>query len=50
MGAEPVVHPCGPKDLQATIFQALGIDPAFAVQDHDGRPVQACDGKPLPLS
>jgi hypothetical protein len=49
MGSEPVENPCGPADLQATIFHALGIDPAFTVNDHDGRPLQACDGKPLPL-
>jgi hypothetical protein len=49
MGAEPIENPCGPEDLQATIFHALGIDPAFTVQDQDGRPLQACDGKPLPL-
>lgn len=49
MGAEPVEKACGPADLQATIFHALGIDPAFTVTDHDGRPLQACDGKPLPL-
>ena len=49
LGAEPVENPCGPEDLQATIFHALGIDPAFTVTDHDGRPLQACDGKPLPL-
>ena len=49
MGAEPVENPCGPEDLQATIFHALGIEPAFTVQDQDGRPLQACDGKPLPL-
>jgi hypothetical protein len=48
-GAEPVENPCGPEDLQATIFHALGIDPAFTVKDQDGRPLQACDGKPLPL-
>jgi hypothetical protein len=49
LGAEPVENPCGPEDLQATMFHALGIDPAFTVQDHDGRPLQVCDGKPLPL-
>jgi hypothetical protein len=49
MGAEPVENPCGPEDLQATMFHALGIDPTFTVQDVDGRPLQACDGKPLPL-
>jgi uncharacterized protein (DUF1501 family) len=49
IGAEPVENPCGPPDLHATIFHALGIDPAFTVHDQDGRPLQACDGKPLPL-
>jgi len=49
LGAEPVENACGPEDLQATIFHALGIDPAFTVKDQDGRPLMACDGKPLPL-
>ena len=49
MATEPAENACGPEDLQATIFHALGIDPAFSVQDVDGRPLQACDGKPLPL-
>jgi hypothetical protein len=49
LASEPVENPCGPEDLQATIFHALGIDPAFTVQDVDGRPLQACDGRPLPL-
>ena len=48
-GAEPVESPCGPPDLQATIFHALGIDPAFEVHDIEGRPLRACDGRPLPL-
>jgi hypothetical protein len=49
LGAEPAENACGPEDLQATLFHALGIDPAFTVHDQDGRPLQACDGKPLPL-
>jgi hypothetical protein len=49
MATEPVENPCGPEDLQATIFHALGIDLSFTVQDNDGRPLQVCDGKPLPL-
>jgi hypothetical protein len=49
LGTEPAERACGPEDLQATLFHALGIDPAFTVQDQDGRPLQACDGKPLPL-
>jgi hypothetical protein len=48
-GAQPVENPCGPPDLQATIFHALGIDPAFDLHDIEGRPLRACDGRPLPL-
>jgi len=48
-GSEPAERACGPADLQATIFHALGIDPAFTVHDPEGRPMQACDGRPLPL-
>ncbi|HYF00452.1 MAG TPA: DUF1501 domain-containing protein, partial [Planctomycetota bacterium] len=49
MGAQPVENPCGPADLQATIFHALGIEPDFTVHDAEGRPMHACDGRPLPL-
>jgi hypothetical protein len=49
MGAQPVDRPCRPEDLQATIFHALGIEPRMEVHDAQGRPLQACDGRPLPL-
>jgi len=48
-GAEPRECPCGPADLHATVFHALGIDPGFTVHDRDGRSLEACDGKVLPL-
>lgn len=48
-GAEPRECPCGPADLHATVFHALGIEPGFTVYDRDGRPLEACDGKVLPL-
>jgi hypothetical protein len=49
MGAKPVDKGCSPADLHATIFHALGIDPARMVMDRDRRPLPLCDGKPLPL-
>ncbi len=49
IGAYPHEHPCGPNDLHATIFQALGIPLDAAAEDHQGRPVALTDGRPLPL-
>lgn len=49
IGYEPADAPCGPADLHATIFHALGIDPHHEIHDQVGRPFQLCDGKPLPL-
>lgn len=49
LGAFPESHPCGPADLHATIFQALGISPRAVIHDMLGRPFPASDGKVLPL-
>jgi hypothetical protein len=49
IGAFPRDQPCGPNDLQATIFAALGIPLDTHLIDHQGRPVSLCDGKPLQL-
>jgi hypothetical protein len=49
MGANPAEKGCGPADLHATVFHALGIDPAHQIMDRDNRPLPLCDGKPLPL-
>ena len=49
IGFEPAESPCGPPDLHATIFHALGIVPNQIIHDLDGRPHALCDGKPLPL-
>jgi len=49
MGAKPAEKGCGPADLHATIFHALGIDPTHLIKDRDSRPLPLCDGKPLPL-
>ena len=48
-GHEPAEQACGPPDLHATIFHALGIDPDHMIYDADNRPLPLCDGKPLPL-
>lgn len=49
IGYAPAESACSPADLHATIFHALGIDPATVIHDQNGRPLVLCDGKPLPL-
>lgn len=49
LGAEPASAPCGPPDLHATIFHALGIPPDHPVSHLDGRVLPISDGRPLPL-
>jgi hypothetical protein len=49
MGAEPLEAGCTPEDLHATIFHALGIDPAQTLHSLDGRPFPLSSGKPLPI-
>lgn len=49
IGANPATKPCGPPDLHATIFHALGIDPRHMIMDREDRPLPICDGNPLPL-
>jgi uncharacterized protein (DUF1501 family) len=46
-GAYPLDHPIGPGELAATIFHALGVDPASQVQTMFERPWQICDDKPV---
>ena len=48
-GAHPLTQPCGPEDLHATIFQALGISPKAELHDFLGRPFAITDGSVLPL-
>ena len=48
-GYEPAEQACGPPDLHATIFHALGIDTDHMIYDADDRPLVLCAGKPLPL-
>jgi hypothetical protein len=48
-GATPRDQPCGPHDLHATIFAALGIARDAVVDDFAGRSFALCEGQPLPL-
>jgi len=49
LGALPRNLPCGPNDLHATIFHALGIPLDCHLTDLQGRPQAISDGQPLPL-
>jgi hypothetical protein len=48
-GAFPDDDACGPADIHATIFHALGISPTAEIRDLLGRPFPVSDGKVLPL-
>ena len=48
-GSRPLSEPCGPADIHATIFQALGLSPRAELRDHLNRPMAATDGRVLPL-
>jgi len=48
-GTEPSDQGCGPKDLHATVFHALGIGPDTLIEDNLGRPHFLCEGRPLPI-
>ncbi len=47
IGAFPTTTPFTPDDFGATVYTALGIDPAAELQDRLGRPVQLNRGKPI---
>lgn len=49
IGAHPHDRACGPNDLHATIFNALGIPLDTHLTDNLGRPLAMTDGRPLPL-
>jgi hypothetical protein len=44
-GAYAVSKTFGPPDLAATVYHALGIDPATELRDRLGRPLQLCTGE-----
>lgn len=43
----PAEDPVSPADLTATIYHALGVDPAQMVRDRDDRPIRLTEGEPL---
>ncbi len=45
LGAYPISRSFGPPDLAATIYQALGVDPATELRDRLGRPLRLCSGE-----
>ncbi len=47
VGAYPASRPYTPGDLAATIYDALGIDPATELRDRLGRPFQLAYGTPI---
>ncbi len=44
LGAYPVTRSFGPPDLAATIYAALGVDPATELRDRLNRPIRLCSG------
>ncbi|WP_337173754.1 DUF1501 domain-containing protein [Paludisphaera sp.] len=44
LGAYAVTKTFGPPDLAATVYQALGVDPATELRDRLGRPLRLCAG------
>ena len=45
IGAHPISRAFGPPDLAATIYQALGVDPATELRDRLGRPLRLTSGE-----
>jgi len=44
VGAYPLSNPFGPPDLAATVYHALGVDPATEIRDRFNRPLRLCTG------
>jgi uncharacterized protein (DUF1501 family) len=47
-GTVPQTRPVRPEHIHATIYRALGIDPALHLLDHSGRPTAVLDD-PTPI-
>jgi Protein of unknown function (DUF1501) len=45
LGAYPLSRSFGPPDLAATIYSALGVDPATELRDRLNRPLRLCSGE-----
>ena len=46
IASDPVERPVSPKDVLATIYHLLGIDPATTLTDRQGRPLPLVPGRP----
>jgi hypothetical protein len=47
IGGYPATMPLGPRELAATIYEALGLRPDTLVHDRLGRPLTLCAGEPI---
>jgi uncharacterized protein (DUF1501 family) len=47
IGAYAASRPYSPADLAATVYHALGIDPATELRDRLNRPIRLCSGEPI---
>jgi hypothetical protein len=47
IGAYPVGTPHTPGDMAATLYWALGLDPATEIHDRLGRPFKLAEGQPM---
>ncbi len=47
LAAYPAENPVDPSDLTATIYHALGIDPAQIIRDREDRPIRLTEGNAL---
>jgi hypothetical protein len=47
VGAYPAARPVGPWDVTATLFSALGVDPAGHFTDPEGQPHSLAVGEPI---
>jgi hypothetical protein len=45
LGAHAVTRTFGPPDLAATVYRALGVDPATELRDRLNRPLRLCSGE-----
>ena len=44
IASDPVEHRVSPKDILATIYHLLGIDPSSLLTDRQGRPMPIVPG------
>ena len=45
--AYPALDPVAPADIAATVYHALGVDPAIELRDNLDRPLPLCLGRPI---